>query len=113
MQGDRKQITLKAQQTIDRSELLISPMVALELEYLYELRRSKFRSREIQLKLSEEIGLRTCQIPFEIVTQTAIDESWTRDPFDRIIVAQAKANGLAYLISSDETIAKHYPRTVW
>jgi hypothetical protein len=30
-----------------------------------------------------------------------------------MIVAQAKANGLAVLISPDEEIEKHYPRTAW
>jgi len=33
--------------------------------------------------------------------------------FDRIIVAQARLNGLSPLISSDEKIAEHYPRAVW
>jgi PIN domain nuclease of toxin-antitoxin system len=41
------------------------------------------------------------------------DEAWSRDPFDRIIVALAKVNGLAWLISADEEIAEHYPQTVW
>ena len=88
-------------------------MAALELEFLYELRRIRFRSPEILAKLQLEVSLKVCDLPFERVTQLALFESWTRDPFDRIIVAQAKANGLAYLISTDEAIAAHYPRTVW
>ncbi len=113
MQGDRKQISREAKRIIDRSDLLISPMVALELEYLYELRRSNFRSLDIQMKLAEEIGLRICTLPFDLVAQAAIYEAWTRDPFDRLIVAHAKANGMAHLISSDETMKQHYPRTIW
>jgi PIN domain nuclease of toxin-antitoxin system len=42
-----------------------------------------------------------------------LDEKWTRDPFDRLIVANAKANGFAWLISADEHIRNHYPRAVW
>jgi PIN domain nuclease of toxin-antitoxin system len=42
-----------------------------------------------------------------------LDEAWTRDPFDRVIVAHAKSNGMAHLIGSDATMKKHYPRTVW
>jgi hypothetical protein len=42
MQGDRRQISREAQQVIDHADLLLSPMVSLELEYLYELRRSNF-----------------------------------------------------------------------
>jgi hypothetical protein len=30
-----------------------------------------------------------------------------------MIVAQAKANGLALLVSPDEEIEKHYLRTAW
>jgi hypothetical protein len=30
-----------------------------------------------------------------------------------MIVAQAKANGFAWLISAGEEIGRHYPRTVW
>ena len=113
MEGSRKRITPDAQRIMDRSDLLISPMVALELEFMYELRRTKLRSRDVQVKLAEDIGLRVCQLPFERVTETALDEAWTRDPFDRIIVAHAKANGMAHLISSDATMKQHYPRTIW
>jgi hypothetical protein len=36
--------------------------------------------------------------------ETALDEGWTRDPFDRVIVAQARTNGYAPLVSSNEEI---------
>lgn len=42
----------------------------------------------------------------------ALKESWTRDPFDRLIVANAKAAG-APLITKDERIRKHYRRAIW
>lgn len=88
-------------------------MVLIELEYLYEISRIKLPSRDIQLKIEHEIGARVCDLSFPLVAGVVLDEKWTRDPFDRMIVAQAKANGLASLISADEEIAKHYPRTVW
>ena len=113
MQGDRKPMSREAQSLMNRCELLISPMAALELELLYEIKRIKFHSNSILNKLQSEIGLTVCNLPFDQITQMALNESWTRDPFDRIIVAQARANGLAWLISTDEHIAKHYPRTVW
>jgi PIN domain nuclease of toxin-antitoxin system len=103
--------------TIDRmleeAELLFSPIVLLEIEYLYEIKRTKRPARDIQLKVENEIGARLCELPFPTIAGTALDEKWTRDPFDRMIVANAKANGFAWLISADETIAKNYPRTVW
>ncbi len=98
---------------VERATLFISPIVGLELEYLYEIGRIKIPSREVFLKIEHEFQVNVSDLLFHLVAQIAIDESWTRDPFDRMIVAQAKANGLAYLISSDEQIAKHYPRTIW
>jgi PIN domain nuclease of toxin-antitoxin system len=53
------------------------------------------------------------QIEATAVANAALEEKWTRDPFDRLIVANAKANGFAWLISADEEIARNYPRTVW
>jgi PIN domain nuclease of toxin-antitoxin system len=54
-----------------------------------------------------------CGPAFDEIAKAALDETWTRNVFDRIIVAQAKVRGLAPLISADELIAAHYPRTIW
>jgi PIN domain nuclease of toxin-antitoxin system len=113
MQGNRKYISRDASELLDEAQLLISPMVMLEVEYMYELRRTKLRWPAVEAKVVPEIGLTICTLPFPTVSRLAIDESWTRDPFDRMIVAHAKANGFAYLISSDQDIARNYPRTVW
>ena len=93
--------------------MLVSPMVLVELEYLHEIGRLTLPAKDILRKLEHEIGLRLCDRSFAEVARAALDEKWTRDAFDRIIVAQARLNGLAPLISSDESIAEHYPRTVW
>jgi len=111
--GRSRLIGREASRLIQRAELLISPMVLVELEYLYEIGRLKVRSRDIQTKLEHELGIKLCEIPFATVAGAAIDEIWTRDVFDRIIVANARVNGLAPLISADERIAEHYPRAVW
>jgi PIN domain nuclease of toxin-antitoxin system len=103
----------RAAGVVNKSDLLLSPMVVLELEYLFELRRSKLQAREVLLKLEHEAGVRVCDLSSPEITQVAIDEKWTRDPFDRVIVAHAKANGWASLVSADEKIAKNYARTVW
>lgn len=108
-----KRISREAQRVIDRSELLISPIVLVELEILREIRRINLSARDIQHKLEVEIGLRVCDLPFALVAEVALGEAWTRDPFDRMIVAHAKAKGFANLISADEAIARHYPRTIW
>jgi len=112
-QGTLQRIGRTAKGALEQGTLLISPMVLIELEYLYELNRIKLPARDVQLKVEQEIGVRVCALPFPAVAGTALNEKWTRDPFDRMIVAQAKTNGLAPLISADEEIKKNYPRTAW
>ena len=88
-------------------------MVALELAYLHEVNRIAITAQDVLLKLKSELGVEVCTAPFLTVITIAINEKWTRDPFDRIIVSHAKTNGLAPLISSDEAIRKNYIKTVW
>lgn len=88
-------------------------MAFLELEYLNELGKTKFRAGDLLKKVEYETKLRLCDLPLSTIASAALDEKWTRDPFDRLIVANAKANGFAWLISADEQMRKHYPRTVW
>ena len=111
--GELKRITRRAQQAIERDDLLVSPMVILELNYLYEVKRVVASADVILAELYQSIDLRICPLPFERIVRTAAKEGWTRDTFDRLIVSHAKANDNAPLISSDEVIASHYPYTIW
>jgi len=93
------------------TDVRISPMVLLELDYLREIGRIRFGAREALAKLSVGIGLRVCDLPFEDVALQEGGESWTRDPFDRIIVAQARL-AKAALITCDSDILAHYNKAV-
>ena len=97
---------------IEENDLLISPMVLLELAYLHEIRRVDATATRIMTALSREIGLQTCDLPFAAVASAAVAESWTRDPFDRILVAQARL-AKARLISCDRLIQTHYSAALW
>ena len=112
-QGSIDRISRKAQGMLEQADLLISPMVLIELEYLYEIKRTKIPSRDVQLKIEHELGVAVCDLQFPTVVQVLVSEKWARDPIDRMIVAQAKANGLAYLVSADQEIQENYLRTVW
>lgn len=70
-------------------QLLISPMVELELTYLNEISRINCPAITILDSLRRDIGLETCKQPFAAAVGAALELDWTRDPFDRIIVAQA------------------------
>jgi PIN domain nuclease of toxin-antitoxin system len=111
-EGRRSVITAQAQRALEQeSDVRISPLVLLELEYLNETRRIKPSANRMAHDLADEIGLRVCDAPFHLVAQTALTERWTRDPFDRIIVAQARLHRAA-LITLDRTILEHYSRAL-
>lgn len=112
-QGDLNRLTNKVRECMESAELLVSPMVLLELEYLYEINRILLSAQDLLLKLEHELSVCVCDLDFPQVITVALNERWTRDPFDRLIVAHAKTNGLAFLISADEEIKRHYPKTVW
>ena len=112
-QGDLSRISSTALDCIRNSRLLVSPMVALELAYLREINRITFTAQDVLIKLKAELGVEVCDASFQSLIGIAVHEKWTRDPFDRIIVSHAKANGLLPLVSSDEAIRKNYIKTVW
>jgi len=96
----------------DAVELRISPMVLLELDLLCEIGRTRVGAATIHPYLQERIGLIVCDRRFAEVAIRAGKLSWTRDPFDRIITAQADLN-VAPLVTKDRGIRSHYPMAVW
>jgi PIN domain nuclease of toxin-antitoxin system len=101
-----------ASAAIERNEVMASAAAVLEMEMLHEIGRLKPSASTVISGLSASIGLRVCELPFRTVVEHALAEGWTRDPFDRLIVANAKAAG-APLVTKDERIAEHYSRVVW
>jgi PIN domain nuclease of toxin-antitoxin system len=62
--------------------------------------------------LADRIGLRVCEKDFNVIVSQAIKFSWTSDPFDRLIVANAALNQNT-LISKDQNILKNYLHARW
>ena len=97
---------------LNENEILISPMARLELTYLHETKRIKEPAHVIVPDLADRIGLRVCEKDFNVIVSQAIKLSWTRDPFDRLIVANA-ALSENMLISKDQNILENYPHARW
>jgi PIN domain nuclease of toxin-antitoxin system len=107
-EGGASSFSREAQRALERDDdLRISPMVLLEMQFLYEIRRLRKSGLEIAAGLRSEIGVRMCDRPFADVARRAADERWTRDPFDRIIVAQARATDAA-LVTRDVLMQANY-----
>ena len=108
-----ERLSTEAKRRIETSDLLISPVVLLELQYLFDRKRIGIDPERIFSYLHATFSIEVCTIPFLAVIREALPAGWTSDPFDRIIVAQAKANHEATLITADTAIRRHYPRAVW
>jgi PIN domain nuclease of toxin-antitoxin system len=92
-------------------DLRISPIVLLELESLHEIKRTRVPAARIVAVLATEIGLKVCDLAFSGIVQQALEERWTRDPFDRLILAHARVND-GVLITRDQTIRRRYSRAI-
>ena len=110
--GDIKLLSSKALELIENNDLYISPIVYLELKFLYEIERIKVSPAEILESLSGSIGLSVCDKSFLQIISESIPLEWTRDPFDRIIVANAIVND-AILLTKDSRIQANYSKACW
>lgn len=87
-------------------------MVELELTYLYEVGRVTEPAAAPLSALRRTMGLQVADASLVAVTQAAAGLPWTRDPFDRLISAQAIVAG-APLVTADRTILEHLPLATW
>jgi len=53
-----------------------------------------------------------CDAGFPAIVRAAESQDWTRDLFDRLIVAEASLFD-APLVSKDVTIQANYPQAIW
>jgi PIN domain nuclease of toxin-antitoxin system len=112
VQDERHKLNEAACQAIEECELTVSPAVVLELELLHEIGRLSMSALTVVETLATDLGLRVCELPFRTVVEYALKEKWGRDPFDRLIVANAKA-AEAPLVTKDARIRRHYSRVIW
>ena len=110
--GKIEKLSEKAYNLLNDNPIFISPIVRLELQYLYEIERITEKANMIVADLSDRIDLQVCDKNFINIISSAINYSWTRDPFDRIIVANADINN-NILLTKDRNILDHYEKAVW
>lgn len=101
-----------ARDAVERGQLVVSPIVDLELQLLHEIGRILKGPETVLPALAREVGLQVAATAFSRVVATARELSWTRDPFDRLIVADATLAG-AKLVTKDRLIRKHCAAAVW
>ncbi|HEY6895020.1 MAG TPA: PIN domain-containing protein [Rhodanobacteraceae bacterium] len=100
-----------ARRAIDRDIVTISPAVLLELELLFEIGRLREGARVIAARLAEDLDIRVAGERFADVATEALALGFTRDPFDRLIVAHASL-AKAGLVTQDATLRYRYPKAI-
>ena len=106
--GDLRKIGRQARRTIESDgDPRISPMVLVEFEYMRLAQRVNMPAEAIAAALSADLGVRVCETSFAGVGRQELAEGWTTDPFDRLIVAQARWQK-AKLITRDTKIQNQY-----
>jgi PIN domain nuclease of toxin-antitoxin system len=106
-------LSTRAAELIEEADdLRCSPMVRLELQYLFEVGRTTAPAAEVLDALNAALGLVLCDAPFPAVVRAAESLGWTRDPFDRLVAAQASLFDAA-LVTKDELLHRHYQHAVW
>jgi len=105
-------LSAPAQTAIERHSTLVSPMVRLELQYLKEIGRLREQPEVVLRDLGQTIGLRESTPNLVTVVDSAMDIQWTRDTFDRLIVAEAIWAD-ARLVTKDTRIREHFASAIW
>jgi PIN domain nuclease of toxin-antitoxin system len=87
-------------------------VVELELAYMHEIGRARDPVLVILAALRQSIGLEIADASLAELIHAAVGLDWTRDPFDRLIAAQAIVAD-APLITADRTILANLPLATW
>ncbi|KAF0102288.1 MAG: PilT protein domain-containing protein [bacterium] len=111
-EGRDEQFSPAARAYIERGPCCISPMVRLELQYLYEVGRNDLDAETVLTALRQIMDLGIARADFDAVVQSALLLTWTRDAFDRLIAANAQHDG-ALLVTRDQRIREHFAGAVW
>jgi PIN domain nuclease of toxin-antitoxin system len=104
-------LSAPARRAIDKEVVTISPAVLLEIELLFEIRRLGEGAQVVAAGLSEDLDIRVAGERFADVATEALALGFTRDPFDRLIVAHASLSK-ATLVTQDATLRYRYPKSM-
>ena len=101
-----------SRELLERAALLISPLVRLELGFLKEVGKLKVEPDHLLGSLTSDFGVTVSSDSMEALIPLAMPLSWTRDPFDRLLVATALLHQAPF-VTRDARIHDHFEGAVW
>ncbi len=110
--GQPERFPSRARSALDHSHLMYSPIAELELRYFFEIGRITAPAGDILSYLEARIGIVRDQALYSSVVKESCGLSWTRDPFDRLIVGAAMA-GQHPLLTRDREIRRNCHLAFW
>lgn len=110
--GRMEEFTKEGTHLLETERLRVGPTAVLELQYLYEIGRIRHTALQIIEDLRNDIGLQEYGENWIETVRVAVGCTWTRDPFDRMIAAQAEAGG-ELLLTRDRKIRRHCAFARW
>lgn len=110
--GEIARFSRPAKSAIDDADSVsISPLVVLEVQFLVEIGRLA-RTTDFVTRVLATGGIGIHDGSLADIASKASGLSWTRDPFDRLIVGHALTVD-ATLVTKDQSVLDHYRKAVW
>jgi len=97
---------------LNAEQLALSPFVRLELQYLYEVKKVSVPAQTIVDELAPKLEMVLTDPPSAQICEAATALDWTRDPFDRLLCAQAIISSTA-LLTKDRVIRNNFSLAWW
>ncbi len=110
--GLQERLSSGGRHLLDSEVSGISPMVITELALLHEIGRVAEPPATVLDDVRRGLELQVSSSSFSAVARESIALSWTRDLFDRLILANARADGVR-LLTRDRLLREHAPEAVW
>jgi PIN domain nuclease of toxin-antitoxin system len=85
----------------------VSPVSFLEIQFLAEIGRLTVRNPEFTTAVMSDERFTVDDIPLTSLVRYALQLDWTRDPFDRLLVAHSLARRIAFC-TTDRAIVNHH-----
>jgi PIN domain nuclease of toxin-antitoxin system len=108
----RSRLSQTARRLLQREDCVVSPAALLEIEGLFEIGRIKEDAETILTGARRTAEIAIAATPFLDVVNAARAFAWTHEPFDRLIVGAAIADGVR-LLTADDHILRHFKDAVW
>jgi PIN domain nuclease of toxin-antitoxin system len=111
----RGKLSAAARERIEDSDNAVFVSAASAWELAIKMRLGKFKSRELAERLDEHIveeGFEALSISIEHALRAGAFDSPHKDPFDRMLIAQAQLEDLS-VISKDTAFDSFAVRRIW